>query len=108
MSLPRSYTLPREYKYYRRNKTRKLIKNEHFIISTNSSDGMTNFVAMMSDTKTNTHIHSLFQVMLIAVTTMNRKSNQINRQIERPTIHKDAHQMYEKIISNIRRPHRRH
>lgn len=39
VSLPRSYTLPREFKYYRRNKTRKLIKNEHFITSTNSSDG---------------------------------------------------------------------
>lgn len=39
VSLPRSYTLPREFKYYRRNKGRKLIKNEHFITSTNSSDG---------------------------------------------------------------------
>lgn len=39
VSLPRSYTLPREFKYYRRNKGRKLIKNEHFINSTNSSDG---------------------------------------------------------------------
>lgn len=39
VSLPRSYTLPREFKYYRRNKGRKLYKNEHFITSTNSSDG---------------------------------------------------------------------
>ncbi|XP_038111452.1 uncharacterized protein LOC6034256 [Culex quinquefasciatus] len=40
VSLPRSYTLPREFKYYRRNKAgRKVIKNEHFIASTNSSDG---------------------------------------------------------------------
>lgn len=39
VSLPRSYTLPREFKYYRRNKVRKVIKNEHFIASTNSSDG---------------------------------------------------------------------
>ncbi|XP_055536019.1 uncharacterized protein LOC129724830 isoform X3 [Wyeomyia smithii] len=39
VSLPRSYTLPREFKYYRRNKGRKVIKNEHFIASTNSSDG---------------------------------------------------------------------
>jgi hypothetical protein len=39
VSLPRSYTLPREFKYYRRNKGRKTIKNEHFIASTNSSDG---------------------------------------------------------------------
>ncbi|XP_050080041.1 uncharacterized protein LOC126567785 [Anopheles maculipalpis] len=38
VSLPRSYTLPREFKYYRRNKGRK-VKNEHFIASTNSSDG---------------------------------------------------------------------
>ena len=44
MSLPRSYTLPREFKYYRRNKGRKLIKNEHFITSTNSSDGMCTFL----------------------------------------------------------------
>jgi len=40
ISLPRSYTLPREFKYYRRYKARKLIKNEHFIASTNSSDGL--------------------------------------------------------------------
>lgn len=39
ISLPRSYTLPREFKYYRRNKGRKFIKNERFIMSTNSSDG---------------------------------------------------------------------
>lgn len=39
ISLPRSYTLPREFKYYRRNKTRKTIKNEHFITGNNSSDG---------------------------------------------------------------------
>ncbi|CAD7088721.1 unnamed protein product [Hermetia illucens] len=39
VSLPRSYTLPREFKYYRRNKIRKFNKNEHFITSTNSSDG---------------------------------------------------------------------
>lgn len=39
VSLPRSYTLPREFKYYRRNKGRKLMKNERFITSTNSSDG---------------------------------------------------------------------
>ena len=31
--------MPREFKYYRRNKGRKFIKNEHFIASTNSSDG---------------------------------------------------------------------
>lgn len=37
--MPRSYTLPREFKYYRRNKGRKFIKNERFIMSTNSSDG---------------------------------------------------------------------
>lgn len=37
--MPRSYTLPREFKYYRRNKNRKIIKNERFITSTNSSDG---------------------------------------------------------------------
>ncbi|XP_055855141.1 uncharacterized protein LOC129918559 [Episyrphus balteatus] len=39
VSLPRSYTLPREFKYYRRNKPRKIIKTETFITSTNSSDG---------------------------------------------------------------------
>lgn len=37
--MPRSYTLPREFKYHRRNKNRKFIKNERFINSTNSSDG---------------------------------------------------------------------
>ena len=39
MSLPRSYTLPREFKFNRRYDGRKMIKNEHFIASTNSSDG---------------------------------------------------------------------
>ena len=37
MSLPRSYTLPREFKFNRQG--RKIIKNEQFIASTNSSDG---------------------------------------------------------------------
>lgn len=37
MSLPRSYTLPREFKFNRQG--RKIIKNEHFVASTNSSDG---------------------------------------------------------------------
>lgn len=37
MSLPRSYTLPREFKFNREG--RKIIKNEHFVASTNSSDG---------------------------------------------------------------------
>lgn len=31
--------MPREFKYHRRNKSRKFIKNERFINSTNSSDG---------------------------------------------------------------------
>lgn len=31
--------MPREFKYYRRNKGRKFIKNERFVLSTNSSDG---------------------------------------------------------------------
>lgn len=48
VSLPRSYTLPREFKYYRRNKGRKLIKNEHFINSTNSSDGKFALIAKRS------------------------------------------------------------
>jgi len=39
ISLPRSYTLPREFKYYRRTRSRKIIKSEHFITSNNSSDG---------------------------------------------------------------------
>ncbi len=110
MSLPRSYTLPREYKYYRRNKPRKLIKNEHFITSTNSSDGKliehldySNIMMYAIATGEIFNQNSVLQVMLIAVTTMNRNANQINHQIERRTIHKD-----EKIISNIRRPHRRH
>ncbi|KAG8224548.1 hypothetical protein J437_LFUL002152, partial [Ladona fulva] len=30
ISLPRSYTLPREFKYYRRPKSRKAIRSEHF------------------------------------------------------------------------------
>ena len=37
MSLPRSYTLPREFKYKR--KQRKIVKTETFLPSTNSSDG---------------------------------------------------------------------
>lgn len=40
MSLPRSYTLPREFKFNREG--RKIIKNEHFVASTNSSDGKFN------------------------------------------------------------------
>ncbi|KAF2892493.1 hypothetical protein ILUMI_13712 [Ignelater luminosus] len=36
LSLPRSYTLPREFKYYRRSRTRKPIRA---VVSTNSSDG---------------------------------------------------------------------
>lgn len=36
ISLPRSYTLPREFKYYRRGRTRKPVRA---ITSTNSSDG---------------------------------------------------------------------
>ncbi|KAL1455224.1 hypothetical protein WDU94_009334 [Cyamophila willieti] len=39
VSLPRSYTLPRQFKYYRKPKHRKPIRTEHFIASTNSSDG---------------------------------------------------------------------
>ncbi|XP_064087600.1 uncharacterized protein LOC135202250 [Macrobrachium nipponense] len=39
ISLPRSYTLPREFKYYRRPKSRKAIRTDHFMASTNSSDG---------------------------------------------------------------------
>ncbi|XP_049835514.1 uncharacterized protein LOC126279092 isoform X2 [Schistocerca gregaria] len=39
ISLPRSYTLPREFKYYRRPKSRKAVRSEHFVASTNSSDG---------------------------------------------------------------------
>lgn len=42
ISLPRSYTLPREFKYYRRGRNRKQIRNEHFVASTNSSDGKLN------------------------------------------------------------------
>ncbi|CRK86191.1 CLUMA_CG000015, isoform A [Clunio marinus] len=37
MSLPRSYTLPREFKFNRDGK--KVTRNENFVISTNSSDG---------------------------------------------------------------------
>lgn len=39
ISLPRSYTLPREFKYYRRPKSRKTVRTDHFLTSTNSSDG---------------------------------------------------------------------
>ncbi|XP_076030330.1 uncharacterized protein LOC143018645 [Oratosquilla oratoria] len=39
ISLPRSYTLPREFRYYRRPKSRKAIRSDHFMASTNSSDG---------------------------------------------------------------------
>ncbi|GFY51854.1 XK-related protein 6 [Trichonephila inaurata madagascariensis] len=39
ISLPRSYTLPREFRYYRRPKPRKPVRTEHFVPSNNSSDG---------------------------------------------------------------------
>ncbi|XP_015909627.1 uncharacterized protein [Parasteatoda tepidariorum] len=39
ISLPRSYTLPREFRYYRRPRPRKPVRNEHFVPSNNSSDG---------------------------------------------------------------------
>lgn len=39
VSLPRSYTLPREFRYHRKPKARRVIRSEHFIASTNSSDG---------------------------------------------------------------------
>ena len=38
LSLPRSYTLPREFKY-KKPKSRKAIRTDHFVHSTNSSDG---------------------------------------------------------------------
>ncbi|CAG0913832.1 unnamed protein product [Notodromas monacha] len=38
VSLPRSYTLPREFKYGKRNRSRKVVRAELFV-STNSSDG---------------------------------------------------------------------
>lgn len=39
ISLPRSYTLPRQFKYYRQGKTKKTFRSDHFVASTNSSDG---------------------------------------------------------------------
>ncbi|GAB0099259.1 XK-related protein [Sergentomyia squamirostris] len=39
VSLPRSYTLPREFKYYRRNRSKKLKQEDIFVTSNNSSDG---------------------------------------------------------------------
>lgn len=39
ISLPRSYTLPREFRYYRRHKVRKPVRQDHFAASNNSSDG---------------------------------------------------------------------
>ncbi|XP_050421236.1 uncharacterized protein LOC126833760 isoform X2 [Adelges cooleyi] len=40
ISLPRSYTLPREFKFYRKVKPRKTVRSDHFVVaSTNSSDG---------------------------------------------------------------------
>ncbi|XP_050545132.1 uncharacterized protein LOC126907693 [Daktulosphaira vitifoliae] len=39
ISLPRSYTLPREFKFYRKVRPRKTVKPDIFITSTNSSDG---------------------------------------------------------------------
>ncbi|KAF0768941.1 XK-related protein [Aphis craccivora] len=39
ISLPRSYTLPREFKFYRKVRPRKTIRSDHFVASTNSSDG---------------------------------------------------------------------
>lgn len=54
MSLPRSYTLPREFKFNREG--RKIIKNEHFVASTNSSDGkrfivLKSFISLISKFK---------------------------------------------------------
>lgn len=39
ISLPRSYTLPREFKFYRKARPRKTVRNDNFVASTNSSDG---------------------------------------------------------------------
>lgn len=39
ISLPRSYTMPREFRFYRKSKPRKTMRSDHFIASTNSSDG---------------------------------------------------------------------
>lgn len=39
ISLPRSYTLPREFKFYRKVRPRKTVRSDHFVTSTNSSDG---------------------------------------------------------------------
>lgn len=39
MSLPRSYTLPREFKFYRKIRPKKTMRSDHFVASTNSSDG---------------------------------------------------------------------
>lgn len=49
VSLPRSYTLPREFKYYRRGRTRKPVRT---IASTNSSDGDVDSADDESDCKT--------------------------------------------------------
>lgn len=48
ISLPRSYTLPREFKY-KKPKSRKAIRTEHFIHSTNSSDGNCALCAITTD-----------------------------------------------------------
>jgi hypothetical protein len=47
ISLPRSYTLPREFRYYRRPKSRKAIRSEHFVASTNSSDGRLSWLTLI-------------------------------------------------------------
>lgn len=39
ISLPRSYTLPREFRYYRRPKIRKSVRTDQFFVFNNSSDG---------------------------------------------------------------------
>ena len=39
ISLPRSNTLPREFKYHRRPKARKTIRNDQFLASNNSNEG---------------------------------------------------------------------
>lgn len=50
ISLPRSYTLPREFKFYRKTRPRKTIRSDHFVASTNSSDGDVDSADDESDT----------------------------------------------------------
>lgn len=66
MSLPRSYTLPREFKFSRQG--RKIIKNEHFVANEqHSSDGESKLSAQFQVCNFKTYQATLTAVMITSV-----------------------------------------